>query len=440
MRDEVEEHRLKTPTGAETGTPDLPGKNRQKVPRSRRWLSRVMFLLAGVAVVGLAIHGIEWRKENVANLRKQAEEAAIPNVSVFFPKPQGKPQPLILPGDIDAWYEAPIYGQVSGYILHWYKDYGDFVKAGDLLATIDTPQLDQEYRQALADLKVALADEKLAEITAKRWERLVVTTAVSQQTSDEKTYGYQATVARRLAVQAKVDSLQALEDFKRLVAPFDGVVTARETDIGAFVKANGIGNQPELFRVADIHTMRVFVQVPQIYAAQIKEGMEADLHCPQFPGRIFKAKVATTARAINVDSRTLLVELWAPNPTRELMPGTYAEVYFQLPPNPNAFVIPTTSLIFQDRGLQVATVDEYNRVRLKSVKIGRDLGPEALIVAGLKASDRVITTPSAALFEGELVRIVTSPEQRLQMQLAKDPPPGLKPAEPTPVHRSQRRS
>jgi membrane fusion protein (multidrug efflux system) len=440
MRDELEEHRPQASQEANSGTPKSPGKKQRKASHSRGWLSRAMFLLAGVAVVGLAIRGIELRKENVADLRKQAEEAAIPNVSVFFPKPQGKQQPLILPGDIDAWYEAPVYGQVSGYILHWYKDYGDFVKAGDLLATIDTPQLDQQYRQALADLKVALADEKLAEITAKRWERLVVTTAVSQQTSDEKTYGYQATVARRLAAQAKVDSLQALEDFKRLVAPFDGVVTARETDIGAFVKANGIGYQPELFRVADIHTMRVFVKVPQIYAAQIKEGMPADLHCPQFPGRIFKATVATTSRAINVDSRTLLVELWAPNPTHELMPGTYAEVYFQLPPNPNAFTIPTTSLIFQDRGLQVATVDASNRVHLKDVKIGRDLGPEALIVAGLNASDRVITTPSAALFEGEPVRIVTSPEEREQMQLAKDPPPIPSPHRAAPSHSTQRRS
>ncbi len=390
-----------------------------KPTRKRRLITPVVLGLAAVGAAGLAMHGILLRQANVSALKSSAEDAAIPSVSVITPTPATANRPLIVPGDVNAWYEAPIYGQVSGYVVKWYKDYGDPVKAGDLLATIDAPTLDQDYRQAEADLNVALADEKLAEITAKRWERLVATTAVSQQNSDEKTYGYKATTARRLAAQSRVNSLKALLDFKQLLAPFDGVVTARETDVGAFVKANGIGNQVEMFRVADVHMMRVFVKVPQIYAAAISAGMQASLLIPQFPNREFKAKVATTARAINIESRTLLVELWAPNPTGELMPGTYAEVHFQLPPDPSALTVPTTALIFQQHGLQIATVDASDRIELHEVKVGRDLGPNVTVVSGLKPTDRVVAAPPAAAYAGERVAVVTSPTQREGLETVK---------------------
>ncbi len=404
------------PTGV---GPQGNGVSAANATRKRSLRTPILLVLAVLGAVGLAVRGIETRQSAVASLKSSAEKAAIPSVSVVTPTPAATSRPLIVPGDVNAWYEAPIYGQVSGYVVKWYKDYGAPVKAGDLLATIDTPTLDEDYRQAQADLNVALADEKLAEITAKRWERLVATTAVSQQNSDEKTYGYKATTARRLAAQSRVNSLKALLDFKQLLAPFDGVVTARETDIGAFVKANGIGNQVEMFRVADVHMMRVFVKVPQMYAASVRAGMEASLHIPQFPNREFSAKVSTTARAINIESRTLLVELWAPNPGGELMPGTYAEVHFQLPPDPSALTVPTTALIFQQHGLQIATVDASDRIELHEVKVGRDMGPNVTVVSGLKPTDRVIAAPPAAAYTGEQVSVVTSPTQREGLETVK---------------------
>lgn len=359
----------------------------------------------GLAVV-LGVTGILARQHGEAALTQQTDEAAIDTVSIIHPDVRTTPEPLVLPGDIQAWYEAPIYGQVSGYLKMWYKDIGAPVKQGDLLGEIETPDLDAHVEEAKAVLQKARADEELAAITARRWQHLLVTDSVSRQDTDVKTDDLKAAHAQTLAAQGELDRLEALEGFKRLTAPFDGVVTARRTDVGALVKANGVSSEPELFSIADVHMMRVYVRVPQVYAAQIHTGMTALLHLPQYPGRVFPATVNTSAAAINMDSRTLLVELWAPNPTNALQPGTYADVDFELKPQASALRLPSSALIFQDHGLQVATVDATSHVHLRTVTVGRDMGADVIIVAGIKASDRVIDSPPDSLNEGDLVHVV----------------------------------
>ncbi len=366
--------------------------------------------LVGAGVLALAVVlgvvGILARQHDESALVKSTDEAAIDTVAVIRPQVGKVPEKLVLPGDVEAWYVAPIYGQVSGYIKMWYKDIGAVVKQGDLLAVIDTPDLDAHVEQAKALLAKARADEELADITARRWQHLLLSDSVSRQETDVQTDHLKAAQAATLAAQHELDRLNALEGFKSLIAPFDGVVTARRTDVGALVRANGVSNEPEMFEVADIHMMRVYVRVPQAYSSQIHVGMKAQLRLPQFPGRPFEATVNTTSRAINLDSRTLLVELWAPNPTEELMPGTYADVDFELPPRPNAVKIPTSALIFQDHGLQVAVVDKDHRAHLRQVTIGRDMGADVIVISGITGDDAVIDSPPDALNDGDEVRVV----------------------------------
>jgi membrane fusion protein (multidrug efflux system) len=372
-----------------------------------------LFGAVGISVaIVLAIVGIVSRKHDEVILARETNETAIPTVALIKPKVGAASQTLVLPGDVEPWYWAPIYGQVSGYVKAWYKDIGARVKKGDLLAVIDTPELDAHVVQAKALLAKAQADERLAQITAKRWDALWETGSkqhlepVSRQSTDVTDYNLMAAHAATLAAQGELDRLQALEQFKYLVAPFDGVVTARRTDVGAFVKANAVSAQPEMFEVADTHIMRVYVRVPQMYASQIHVGMKAALHVPGMPGKVFPATVNTTAAAINLASRTLLVELWAPNPLGELYPGTYADVYFKLPARPNAVEIPSSALIFQDHGLQVATIGPNDRVHLKNVTIGWDLGANVIVESGLSPTDKVIDSPPDALNEGDRVRVV----------------------------------
>ena len=306
---------------------------------------------------------------------------------------------LVLPGTVQAWYEAPIYARVNGYLKNWYFDYGAHVKKGDLLAEIDAPDLDAQLAAAEAKLnsaratvKVREAEKQFAETTYERW-RDSPKGVVSVQEQEGKQADYNSAVARLNAAtaevaadQGEVDRLKALEEFKRITAPFDGVVTARETDIGALINAGsgtGGGNGPELFRVADIHKMRVYVQVPQQLSAGIRQGLTADLHLPQYPDKTFKATVATTSNAINMSARTLLVELHADNPDGLLQPGAYAQVDFELPSNPDVVRIPTSALIFREQGMEVATVGPGNKIEIKPITLGRNLGTEVEVVKGL---------------------------------------------------------
>ncbi len=362
--------------------------------------------LTGGAVVALAIGGLGiWsRTQSQAELAQWTAEEAIPTVEVIHPKAGAKTQDVVLPGDVEAYFDAPIYARVSGYLKTWYRDIGAHVKAGELLAEIDTPDLDQQLSQAQADLAAAKANLALAEITAKRWQTLLVSDAVSRQEVDEKVGDAEAKKAIVAAAAANVSRLKALEAFKRIVAPFDGVVTARKTDVGALINA-GSGTGPELFSVADVHKMRTYVRVPQALSAGLHAGLKAQMYLPQFPNRPFPAAVVTTSEAINQKSRTLLVELDTDNPKGELTPGTYAEVHFEMTGNPNVVRVPASALLFRAQGLQVATVGPKDKVVLKSITLARDLGNEVEVDGGLTSADKVINSPPDSIEQGDKVRI-----------------------------------
>jgi RND family efflux transporter MFP subunit len=367
-----------------------------------RRLRRVGIIASGIAVA-LAVVGIVSRMSGESELAARTAEEAIPTVAIITPQHGLADQELVLPGDIQAYFEAPIYARVSGYLKSWSLDIGARVKAGELLAEIDTPDLDQQLRQAQADLAAAQAKLGLADLTSKRWHALLKTDSVSQQETDERAGDAEAKKADVNAEQANVDRLMALEAFKRIVAPFDGIVTARETDVGALINA-GSGTGPELFKVADVHKMRIYVGVPQAMSGGIAPGDSAELRLPQRPNAGVNAIVVTSAHAINQASRTLLVELQADNPDGTLQPGTYAEVHFQLAADPDALKLPASAVLFRRNGLEVATLGTGDKVVLKPVTVTRDLGAELIIGSGLDAADRVIDSPPDSLAAGDLVR------------------------------------
>ncbi len=376
--------------------------------KARKRIGRkVTFRLAlvGVGAVVLAFFGISSREREEGDLARLTQQEAIPTVEVVMPERGTSGQHLVLPGEVQAWYSAPIYARVSGYVKMWYKDIGAKVKAGDVLAEIDTPDLDQQYEQAKGELARAQADAALAELTAKRWEAMRATDAVSQQTADEKVGNFKAMKAQVAAATANVARLAALEGFKKITAPFDGVVTARKIDVGALVNSTP-GIAPDLFDVADVHEMRIYVDVPQAFSAEVRTGMSAQLKLPQFPNESFAATVATTSDAISQGSRSLLVELRRDNKDGLLQQGAFVEVDFDLPPDPDALRIPASALIFRRIGPEVATVDSCSKVVLKDVVVGRDLGTEVEIKSGLATDDRLIRSPSDSIASGESVSVV----------------------------------
>jgi membrane fusion protein, multidrug efflux system len=375
---------------------------------ARLWLLAVAAILAAGGLLG---RGIWERRSNLAQLRVVADEEAVPDVHVISPAPGPTTRTLDLPGTIHAWYSAPIYGQVSGYVGMWDKDYGAPVKTGDLLATIITPGLDEQLATAQANVSVAQANYKLAVVTAARWKALSSTEAVSQEQVDVNVAKAEAERASVQAAQDEVARYQALEQFKRVVAPFDGVVTARDTDVGNYVNAAGAnahstGGATELFTVSDIHKLRVYVSVPQDYSGMLKPGLTATLSLSQFPGRVFDAKFLTTAQAFDPQTRTVVTELTVDNPNCTVWPGTYADVHFVMGSDPNILVIPEQALLFRAEGMQVALVRPDGTVHLQNVKLGLNLGQTVQVVSGLQPGDKLIDDPSAATLEGEKVRVV----------------------------------
>jgi len=382
-------------------------------------------LAALIVAIAVAATGILVRRHNEAAVKHWTVTQAVPVVSFVMPRPDGSASRLILPGDIQAWFEAPIYARVNGYLKKWYFDYGARVKAGQLLAEIDAPDLDASFVAAKAKLvsanaqvSVREAELQFAKTTYERWRNSPKGVVSVQETTSKKgdfdsaTARLNAALADVNAAQGEVERLKALESFKSVVAPFDGVVTERNTDIGALINAGsgvGGGSGPVLFKVADVHEMRTFVQVPQRMSADIREGLSADLHLPQFPDKSFEATVATTARAINQSARTLLVELHVGNPDGVLQPGSYTEVHFKLPPDPNVLSVPTSTLIFRSHGMEVAVIGADNRIELKKISIGRDLGSRVEVSNGLAPSDRVVISPPDSLAAGDLIRIAGSP-------------------------------
>lgn len=313
---------------------------------------------------------------------------------------------IVLPGTIWAWHEAPVYARVKGYIKQWRVDIGDKVKKGDLLAVIDAPELDAQLRQAEADLKVAIANYELAQVTAKRWINLVKTDSVSKQETDEKIDSEKALKAVVSSEQANRDRLRELVSFERIIAPFSGIISSRLTDIGALIN---IGSNPAeakpLFRIASHDPLRLYVKVPENYASRIKEHLEVQLAVAEHPGLLFPAKLFQTAEAIDLQTRTLLAQFTVQNKENKLLPGAYTQVHIKLQTPSQSVQIPVNTLLFRAQGLQVATLDKTNHVVLKSITIGRDFGETVEIDFGVKPGESIIINPSDGIYNGQEVQL-----------------------------------
>jgi membrane fusion protein, multidrug efflux system len=384
---------------------------RQPGKRRRRWLiAGIASLVAG----GVVAWGVMDRENNLSQLTISANQQALPKVALVSPEPGPKTRELTLPGNAQPWYEARIYAQVSGYVTAWYKDYGAPVRKGELLATISTPDLDQQLEQARAQLQVAKQKYALAQVTAERWQSVRSTGAVSQETLDEKVADAKAEEAAVQAAKYNVAGYEAKKAFKQVVAPFDGIVTARYTDVGNYVEATGgnaeSGVTRELFTVADIDKLRIYMSVPQDYAEYVKPGLTATMTLPQFPGQTFHVDLVTTAHSFNMTSRTVLVELTMDNPEHKVWPGSYAEVQLELPTQPGVLIVPEQSLLFRANGLQVALVKD-GIVHLQNVKLGLNLGQKVQVIEGLTPSDRLIANPSEGLLDDQPVQVVDAPLQ-----------------------------
>ena len=360
--------------------------------------------VAIAVVVLLAIWGILSRLIARSALAHDAHEAAIPTVITAKPHQGPAADALVLPGSVQAYYEAPIYARTSGYLKAWHTDIGTAVKKGQLLAEIEAPEVDQQLRQAEADLGTARANYQLARSTNERWQGLLATESVSQQDADQRAGDAAAKTAAQMSAAANVARLREMEGFKRVVAPFAGVVTQRNTDVGALINA-GQAPGSALFRVADTHRLRIYVQVPQAYAAQVRTGMSASLEFTDHPGQHYSAAVASTAHALDAVSRTLQVELQIDNASGELLPGAYVQVTFALPPSPGTLRVPANTVIFRGKTPQVATVDEAQRVRLRDIAEGRDFGTEIEVLAGINANDTLVLNPPDSIADGQQVRI-----------------------------------
>ncbi|REG52153.1 RND family efflux transporter MFP subunit [Paraburkholderia sp. BL6669N2] len=371
--------------------------------------------LAGIVALliaaGVVTNGIASRIHAKRQMTAWSAAQAVPTVVANPPSHDSAGQALVLPGQLSAFVNAPIYARVPGYLHAWYADIGTHVKAGQLLGEIDTPDLDQQLAQAHADLRNSQANETLAASTAHRWTQMLQQDSVSQQEADEKTSDLAAKQAMVAASEANVRRLEALESFKRITAPFDGIVTARKTDVGALINAGG-GNGPELFTVSDAHRLRVYVSVPQNEAAAIRPGLTSTLTVPERPGMHFNATLVDTDDAITPSSGTLLVQLEVDNSSGLLIPGEYTEVHFDLAADSRALTIPASALMFREDGLRVAVVGPENRAVLKPVTIATDLGTRIVIASGLSATDRVIDNPPDSLAQGDTVRLVSPPATR----------------------------
>lgn len=370
--------------------------------------------LIGAAVFGsIVVIGVATRMSDARSLRQWTDEQAIPTVVISEPESANGKAPLELPAQMDAFTNAPIYARTSGYLKSWDKDIGAQVKAGDVLGIIDTPDLDQQLLQGQADLATAKANAELAATTAKRWQVLRQTDpdSVSQQSVDQYNGDLAAKQAQVTASQANLDRLKALKSYARLVAPFDGRVTARNTDVGALITADTSGTGTPLFTVSDTSKLRVYVRVPQVYAPAIHRNDEATLSVPEYPGKTFTAKVEADARAITPTSGTTLVQLLVDNPDGRLLPSSYASVSFNIDSGALGLRVPAEALIFDDKGLHVATLDATDHVHFKTVTIRRDYGKSIEVGSGLAPNDRVIINPPDGLADGNEVRIAKNPQQ-----------------------------
>jgi RND family efflux transporter MFP subunit len=379
--------------------------------RNARTLARGGAVFAALALIAILWAVISSYSAS-AKLREATEAQSIVTVATVSPQPLTGLSDLILPGNLQANYEAPIFARTSGYLKRWLVDIGTPVKAGQLLGEIEAPEVDQQLRQAEADLVTAQANQKIASVTAERWRNLRATDSVSKQEADEKISVAASNDAQVQAARANVQRLRELSGFEKITAPFDGIVTARNTDIGQLIVA-GNNTGAELFRVADMRRLRLYVRVPQTYAAMMKSGLTAELVFPDRPGKTYTAKLDSTSSAIDQSTRTLLAQLSVDNGNNELLPGAYTEVHFKLPAGATnqAFKVPANVLLFRSDGMHVATVGDKGQVVMKKVTIGRDYGSDIEIVQGLSPDDKVILSPPDSLADGVNVRVVRPSEK-----------------------------
>lgn len=373
-------------------------------PRRTFALIGLVLLAAAAAVV---VTGVASRRSQAAKLGERAHAQALRPVAVLTPAPAGATAALELPARLEAWSRAPIYARVPGYLKRWHADIGSPVKAGQLLAEIETPELDQQLLQAQAELATARANAALSESTAQRWQELLAGGMVTRQGVEEKAGDLAAKQAVVRALQANVERIQTLKGFARITAPFEGVVTARNTDVGALINAGGTAGS-ELFVVSDTRRLRVYVTVPQSLVGQVRPGVQASVTVPERPDAPAVATVQTMAQAINSASGGMLVQLAADNREGALLAGGFARVRFELPRNPGTLSVPPSALIFGQAGLRVATVAGDGTVRFKPIKVARDLGTAIEVASGLQPDDRVIDSPPDGLSEGDRVTVSTA--------------------------------
>ena len=373
-------------------------------PPSRRGV-RIAGVIALVVIVVVVILGLATRVFEAKHLKTWTDDQNVPTVNVATPEQKGAGASLQLPGRIEAYTQAPMYARTGGYLKSWKVDIGGKVKAGQLLAEIETPDLDQQLLQAKADLASAQANESLAATTAKRWQAMLASDSVAKQDVDEKTGDYTAKRALANAAKANVDRIEATKGYTRIVAPFDGIVTARNTDVGALINEGSTGGGQPLFVVSDVSKLRVYVQVPQTYVPSIPAGATAELTVPEYPGRTFTAKVDASSQAVNAGSGSTLLQLSVDNADGKLMPGSFTNVRFKLDANAAGLRVPASALIFDASGLHLATVGGDNKVTFKAVTIRHDYGKTVEIGSGLAADDRVIDSPPDGLVNGDQVKI-----------------------------------
>jgi RND family efflux transporter MFP subunit len=382
----------------------LPSTPRRSAPRKGyRHLWSLLFVALILATWGEVHRGIAR-----SSLRQRTADEATLIVATVAPTRSAAGEELVLPGAVQAYSEARIYARTNGYLKSWSVDIGSTVKKGQLLAEIETPEVDQQLAQAVADLATARANEALSNTTNTRWKELLTTESVSKQDADEKAGDAAAKKAITESAVANVSRLRQLESFKRVIAPFDGVITARNTDIGALINA-GESSGSELFRLADTHKLRIYVQIPEPYAAAAKPGLEAELKFSEQAGKGYAATTVRTANALDPVLRTLQVELELDNAQRELFPGAYAEVHFKLAGRASSVRLPANTVLFRAPGLQVATVDAQHRIQLKSIIQGRDFGGTIEVLSGLGADDAVVVNPPDSIVDGVTVRVAAPP-------------------------------
>ena len=393
-------------------TEQIPAQEQQSsaVPSSARRSRRggLIAVLIFLTFAAVLVSGILERVHTSAALRVETAQMAVPTVSVVSPQRAAPSQEIVLPGSVQPYVTAPIFSRTNGYLQAWYFDIGAHVKKGQLLAVIATPEVDQQLGQSRSNLSTAEANLRLAEITKNRYEELLKTHAVAQQDVDNAVGSYNANKSIVEADQANVKQLQALQSFEKIYAPFDGIITARNTDVGALVDSGSSGGvKTDLFHLSQVDRLRVYVNVPEEYSQATTSGLTAELTLAEFPGTTFAGKLVRTSQAINNETRTLLAEIDVTNPTGKLLSGSYAEVHFKVPGKISTYILPTETLLFRKEGLRVTVVKD-NKAQLLPVTPGRDFGDTIEIISGLQGNESVIVSPPDSVVNGEKVQIAQS--------------------------------